>query len=529
MPPELENDLRNDTGTPTLAVERESTQRPNIAYRTAKFPTETAAIASLIQHVEEYRKQLLPGEGIMVQCRSKEKAESIARKLKALRHHSDMDAVVRDANARAWLSGKAPVIVATSGLGAGVHHPRCRAVFHLGIPFSLMTYLQESGRAGRDNKPALSVILHYLPRDLAPRGPDAARLGGWGPMLDVAEGITCMRLTISEWADDFPNRVSCSAGIENLLLCGPCKAEQQAIDDVPPHLLIGFDWPSHVPAVPPTTVATIPSSVDKGKGRQILPPSDDMDLCDDYTMVSEMIQQSPRSPTHMGHGVSNTTHNKPPPLPFPAPPAPIGLGVHADSVAARSSRRSNVLADSGTSVVVDKSHLEHRIIQVMNFMDNHCAHCLMHYDEKIARNHAITGSKCPYTRWDLATFVNSDGSTWPEAKDLLKAPGSAGICFMCLWPLALHPGKRYGQNCQKDQVGPICWFLYVNPAWRKSLVDIMRPANPIDTVQQYLKWMCTTVHKVQKPVRTDQYVILNAHVAVIWAMKFLKKYDAYDG
>ncbi len=51
------------------------------------------------------------------------------------------------------------VIVATSAFGMGVDCPDVRQVIHWGVPDDTEMYIQESGRAGRDRRPALALLL----------------------------------------------------------------------------------------------------------------------------------------------------------------------------------------------------------------------------------------------------------------------------------------------------------------------------------------------------------------------------------
>lgn len=75
-------------------------------------------------------------------------------------YHAGLTSPVRSAKQEAWKNGKCRVIVSTNAFGMGIDKSDVRFVIHLEAPDSVEAYFQEAGRAGRDGKPAWSVLLY---------------------------------------------------------------------------------------------------------------------------------------------------------------------------------------------------------------------------------------------------------------------------------------------------------------------------------------------------------------------------------
>ena len=67
-------------------------------------------------------------------------------------YHGKMDKQEKSENQDSFINGKTQIIVATSAFGMGVDKKDVGMVIHYEISDSLENYVQEAGRAGRDEK-----------------------------------------------------------------------------------------------------------------------------------------------------------------------------------------------------------------------------------------------------------------------------------------------------------------------------------------------------------------------------------------
>jgi ATP-dependent DNA helicase RecQ len=113
----------------------------------------------------------IPGQGI-VYVLTKHDAEQVAEWLNnsdidAHAYHADLvtDAIPDSLDARKMIedefsAGQIRILVATSALGLGYDNPDIRFVIHYQSPYSLMTYYQQAGRAGRGIEKSIAILMH---------------------------------------------------------------------------------------------------------------------------------------------------------------------------------------------------------------------------------------------------------------------------------------------------------------------------------------------------------------------------------
>lgn len=135
--------------------------RENLNYEVRLVPVQ-AKYGEVLRLLEE---ALGEDGGAIVFCARQKTVEELAQFLKAAalacgHFHGGMQPADKRMVQEAFLAGSLRVIVATNAFGMGVDKPDVRLVIHLDTPGSLENYLQEAGRAGRDQAPARCVLLY---------------------------------------------------------------------------------------------------------------------------------------------------------------------------------------------------------------------------------------------------------------------------------------------------------------------------------------------------------------------------------
>jgi len=187
-----------------------SFDRPNIHYAVSEGQNAKDQLWHFIQREH-------PQDAGIIYCLSRKKTESIAQWLTAkgctaLPYHAGLPSEMRQQHQERFLREEGVIIVATIAFGMGIDKPDVRFVAHLNLPKSIEAYYQETGRAGRDGKPANAWMAYGLQdvitlRQMMQEG-DADEqfkriaLQKLEAMLGLCELISCRRQSLLAYFDE---------------------------------------------------------------------------------------------------------------------------------------------------------------------------------------------------------------------------------------------------------------------------------------------------------------------------------------
>ena len=135
--------------------------RPNIQY------TVVPKKKSGRRQLRRFLREKHDGDSGIVYCLSRKSVEKTADWLeengfRALPYHAGLTDADREEHQRRFLHEDGLIVVATVAFGMGIDKPDVRFVAHLDVPKTLEAYYQETGRAGRDGKPADAWMAYRL-------------------------------------------------------------------------------------------------------------------------------------------------------------------------------------------------------------------------------------------------------------------------------------------------------------------------------------------------------------------------------
>lgn len=106
-----------------------------------------------------------------------------------------------------WMTTKR-LIVATNALGLGINVPDVRLVIHVGLPYEIRAFAQESGRLGRDGKRGQSVVICGKV-DGQKSFTQAQQSKRDAEMVEYARGTRCRRFILDKAMDGVERESGC--------------------------------------------------------------------------------------------------------------------------------------------------------------------------------------------------------------------------------------------------------------------------------------------------------------------------------
>lgn len=187
--PDVQDDIINSLNRTRITKHIFPMDRDNIAFCIEKIESMNEKKDRIQEIIQQYHVPTL------IYFTSRYLAEETSRWLSSTiqnrniaYYHGGMEATDRIHIQQQFMNNQLDVICCTSAFGMGINKPDIRLVIHYHLPSQIESYIQEVGRAGRDGKESVAVILYAsgdwaLPRQIIqqelPTKEDVYRIVDW--------------------------------------------------------------------------------------------------------------------------------------------------------------------------------------------------------------------------------------------------------------------------------------------------------------------------------------------------------------
>lgn len=161
--PKVRKDIQKNLELENPVMVSKGFECPNLKWWVLKTGKKQQKLFQAVKRAAPSGSGLIYG-GTRRNC--EELSQKIEQKLgiKTRAYHAGIDSAHRQQIQRQWIDGTVPLVVATNAFGMGIDKSDCRYVIHYEMPYSLESYYQEAGRAGRDGEESFPLLL-FKPAD----------------------------------------------------------------------------------------------------------------------------------------------------------------------------------------------------------------------------------------------------------------------------------------------------------------------------------------------------------------------------